>query len=83
MSESTQAQLDALSLTVRRIQAQVTQLKADLSGGSTIQQVVRGMTIRSMAVDDQGRPLIEMNMATGEFSLRGKGFVSPSAGDAE
>ncbi|MGE6824332.1 host specificity protein J [Pseudomonas soli] len=37
-----------------------------------IQQIVLGMTLRSQAVDSQGRPLIEMNMVTGTFTLRGQ-----------
>lgn len=37
-----------------------------------IQQLILGMTLRSQAVDSQGRPLIELNMVTGAFTLRGQ-----------
>ncbi|CRI56418.1 host specificity protein J [Pseudomonas sp. CCOS 191] len=37
-----------------------------------IQQIVLGMTLRSQAVDSQGRPLIELNMVTGAFTVRGQ-----------
>lgn len=37
-----------------------------------IQQLILGMTLRSQAVDSQGRPLIELNMVTGTFTLRGQ-----------
>ncbi|AIN57981.1 phage tail tip fiber protein [Pseudomonas soli] len=37
-----------------------------------IQQLILSMTLRSQAVDSQGRPLIEMNMVTGTFTLRGQ-----------
>ncbi|MDO2416474.1 DUF1983 domain-containing protein [Pseudomonas shirazica] len=37
-----------------------------------IQQIILGMTLRSQAVDSQGRPLIEMNMVNGTFTLRGQ-----------
>ncbi|WP_327440283.1 host specificity protein J [Pseudomonas donghuensis] len=37
-----------------------------------IQQIVLGMTLRSQAVDSQGRPLIELNMVTGSFTVRGQ-----------
>lgn len=30
------------------------------------------MTLRSQAVDSQGRPLIELNMVNGTFTLRGQ-----------
>ena len=37
-----------------------------------IQQIILGMTLRSQAVDSQGRPLIELNMVNGTFTLRGQ-----------
>ncbi|MNJ25709.1 hypothetical protein D3C77_201630 [compost metagenome] len=37
-----------------------------------IQQIILGMTLRSQAVDSQGRPLIEMNMVNGTFTIRGQ-----------
>lgn len=37
-----------------------------------IQQIILGMTLRSQAVDSQGRPLIEMNMVNGTFTVRGQ-----------
>lgn len=37
-----------------------------------IQQLILGMTLRSQAVDSAGRPLIELNMVTGTFTLRGQ-----------
>ncbi|UBM27196.1 DUF1983 domain-containing protein [Pseudomonas sp. p1(2021b)] len=37
-----------------------------------IQNIVLGMTLRSQAVDSQGRPLIELNMVTGAVSIRGQ-----------
>ncbi|WP_433886684.1 TipJ family phage tail tip protein [Pseudomonas vranovensis] len=37
-----------------------------------IQQIVLGMTLRSQAVDTQGLPLIELNMVTGSFTVRGQ-----------
>lgn len=37
-----------------------------------IQEIVLGMTLRSQAVDSQGRPLIELNMVTGSFTVRGQ-----------
>lgn len=37
-----------------------------------IQQIILGMTLRSQATDAQGRPLIELNMVNGTFSLRGQ-----------
>lgn len=37
-----------------------------------IQQIILGMTLRSQAVDSQGRPLIELNMVTGAVSIRGQ-----------
>lgn len=37
-----------------------------------IQQIILGMTLRSQAVDSQGRPLIELNMVTGAFTVRGQ-----------
>jgi predicted phage tail protein len=36
-----------------------------------IEQIVLGMSLRSAAVDAYGNPLIELNMATGAFALRG------------
>jgi predicted phage tail protein len=37
-----------------------------------IQQIVLGMTLRSKAVNAQGLPLIELNMVTGAFTVRGQ-----------
>ncbi|NIF15623.1 phage tail protein [Pantoea sp. Cy-639] len=37
-----------------------------------IQQIVLGMTLRSQAVDSQGRPLVEINMVTGAVTIRGQ-----------
>ncbi|MBC3421775.1 DUF1983 domain-containing protein [Pseudomonas sp. RW3S2] len=37
-----------------------------------IQQIILGMTLRSQAVNAQGLPLIELNMVTGAFTLRGQ-----------
>ncbi|CAC9683179.1 phage tail protein [Pseudomonas asiatica] len=37
-----------------------------------IQQIILGMTLRSQAVDSLGRPLIELNMVNGTFTLRGQ-----------
>ena len=37
-----------------------------------IQQIILGMTLRSQAVDSQGRPLIELNMVTGAVTIRGQ-----------
>jgi predicted phage tail protein len=37
-----------------------------------IQQIVLGMTLRSQAVNSQGLPLIELNMVTGAFTVRGQ-----------
>ncbi|WP_330508088.1 DUF1983 domain-containing protein [Pseudomonas putida] len=37
-----------------------------------IQQIILGMTLRSQAVDSQGRPLIELNMVNGTFTFRGQ-----------
>ncbi|MDD1976920.1 phage tail protein [Pseudomonas tussilaginis] len=37
-----------------------------------IQQIILGMTLRSQAVDAQGRPLIELNMVSGSFTVRGQ-----------
>ncbi|WP_251962299.1 phage tail protein [Pseudomonas sp. Marseille-Q5299] len=37
-----------------------------------IQQIILGMTLRSQAVDSQGRPLIELDMVNGTFTLRGQ-----------
>ncbi|WP_422421417.1 host specificity protein J [Pseudomonas sp. GZD-222] len=37
-----------------------------------IQQIILGMTLRSQAVDAQGRPLIELNMVNGTFTFRGQ-----------
>ena len=37
-----------------------------------IREIVLGMTLRSQAVDSQGRPLIELNMVTGSFTVRGQ-----------
>lgn len=36
-----------------------------------IEQIILGMSLRSAAVDAYGNPLIELNMATGTFALRG------------
>ena len=36
-----------------------------------IQQIILGMTLRSEAVDSNGNPLIELDMKSGKFSLRG------------
>ncbi|MFI8555856.1 DUF1983 domain-containing protein [Pseudomonas putida] len=38
-----------------------------------IQNIILSMTLRSQATDSAGRPLIELNMATGAFNLRGQG----------
>ncbi|QBF27444.1 DUF1983 domain-containing protein [Pseudomonas tructae] len=37
-----------------------------------IQQIVLGMTLRSQAVNAQGLPLIELNMVSGMFTVRGQ-----------
>ncbi|WP_151883852.1 phage tail protein [Pseudomonas putida] len=37
-----------------------------------IQSIILGMTLKSQAVDSQGRPLIELNMVNGTFTLRGQ-----------
>ncbi len=37
-----------------------------------IQQIILGMTLRSQAVDSQGRPLIELNMVSGAVTIRGQ-----------
>lgn len=37
-----------------------------------IQQIILGMTLRSQAVDSQGRPLFEANMVTGAVTIRGQ-----------
>ena len=37
-----------------------------------IQQIILGMTLRSQAVDSQGRPLVEINMVTGAVTIRGQ-----------
>ncbi|MFV3314131.1 phage tail tip fiber protein [Pseudomonas sp. NY15374] len=37
-----------------------------------IQELILGMTLRSQAVNAQGQPLIELNMVTGAFTLRGQ-----------
>lgn len=37
-----------------------------------IQELILGMTLRSQAVNAQGQPLIELNMVTGVFTLRGQ-----------
>ncbi|GLH47687.1 TipJ family phage tail tip protein [Pseudomonas lactis] len=36
-----------------------------------IEQIILGMSLRSAAVDANGNPLIELNMVTGTFALRG------------
>ncbi|MBK3432462.1 DUF1983 domain-containing protein [Pseudomonas fluorescens] len=36
-----------------------------------IEQIILGMSLRSAAVDAYGNPLIELNMSTGTFALRG------------
>ncbi|NMX26275.1 DUF1983 domain-containing protein [Pseudomonas sp. WS 5406] len=36
-----------------------------------IEQIILGMSLRSAAVDAYGNPLIELNMTTGTFALRG------------
>ncbi|NWC06589.1 phage tail protein [Pseudomonas sp. G1002] len=38
-----------------------------------IQEIVLGMTLRSEAVDSKGRPLLEINVKAGTFTLRGEG----------
>ncbi|QXI45157.1 DUF1983 domain-containing protein [Pseudomonas wayambapalatensis] len=37
-----------------------------------IQELILGMTLRSQAVNAQGQPLIELNMVTGSFAVRGQ-----------
>lgn len=37
-----------------------------------IQELILGMTLRSQAVDSQGRPLVEIDFVTGKFALRGQ-----------
>lgn len=37
-----------------------------------IKQIILSMTLRSQAVDSYGRPLIELDMVTGSFSVRGQ-----------
>ena len=38
-----------------------------------IQEIILGMTLRSEAVDSKGRPLLEINVKAGTFTLRGEG----------
>ncbi len=38
-----------------------------------VQQIILGMTIRSEAVDSQGRPLLEIDVKSGTFTLRSSG----------
>jgi predicted phage tail protein len=38
-----------------------------------IQQIILGMNLRSESVDSKGRPLLEINVKTGTFVLRGEG----------
>lgn len=38
-----------------------------------IQEIVLGMTLRSEAVDAKGRPLLEINVKAGTFTLRSTG----------
>ncbi|NWB64301.1 DUF1983 domain-containing protein, partial [Pseudomonas sp. F1002] len=38
-----------------------------------IQEIVLGMTLRSETVDSKGRPLLEINVKAGTFTLRGEG----------
>ncbi|PIB69517.1 phage tail protein [Pseudomonas sp. 2995-3] len=38
-----------------------------------IQEIVLGMVLRSPAVDSKGRPLLEINIPAGTFTLRGEG----------
>ncbi|NMX84401.1 phage tail protein [Pseudomonas sp. WS 5010] len=38
-----------------------------------IQEIILGMTLRSEAVDSRGRPLLEINVKSGTFALRGDG----------
>jgi len=38
-----------------------------------IQQIILGMTLRSEAVDSKGRPLLEINVKSGTFTLRSAG----------
>ncbi|WP_342650931.1 DUF1983 domain-containing protein [Pseudomonas sp. REB1044] len=37
-----------------------------------IREIILGMTLRSQATDSQGRPLLEINVAAGTFTLRGQ-----------
>ena len=43
-----------------------------LISAAFIREIVLGMTLKSQAVDSHGRPLIELNMVTGSFSVRGQ-----------
>ncbi|WP_439864556.1 TipJ family phage tail tip protein [Pseudomonas antarctica] len=38
-----------------------------------IQEIILGMVLRSPAVDSKGRPLLEINIPAGTFTLRGEG----------
>lgn len=43
-----------------------------------IQEIILGMTLRSEAVDSKGRPLLEINVKAGTFTLRGEGVGGSS-----
>ncbi|WP_342622628.1 phage tail tip fiber protein [Pseudomonas alkylphenolica] len=47
-------------------------LNSALINTAFIQDLILGMTLRSQALDSQGRPLIELNMVTGTFTVRGQ-----------
>lgn len=47
-------------------------LNSALINKAFIQELILGMTLRSQALDSQGRPLIELNMVTGSFTVRGQ-----------
>ncbi|MFK0092871.1 DUF1983 domain-containing protein [Pseudomonas sp. NPDC090592] len=47
-------------------------LNSALINQAFIQNLIVGMTLKSQAVNAQGLPLIELNMVTGAFSLRGQ-----------
>lgn len=47
-------------------------LNSALINQAFIQNLIVGMTLKSQAVNSQGLPLIELNMVTGAFNLRGQ-----------
>ncbi|MNH32974.1 hypothetical protein D3C79_934540 [compost metagenome] len=47
-------------------------LNSALINEAFIQNLIVGMTLRSQAVNAQGLPLIEINLASGSFTVRGQ-----------